>query len=247
MTNNPPKRHRKKRFRRAVRSLSQNPFTVAILSKLAIWYLTLVTKTTRFVVEPDNALEIVKNRVPIIVSVWHGQHILLPAIPVGLNASAMISRNFDGEITARVAEHFGNKTIRASGGRSQIQTLRKGGITGFLDMLKALDRGENVIQTADIPHGTARRAGLGIVMLAHKSGAPIIPLAVASSRRFVFKKAWDKAALNLPFGTTVIQIGDLIEVPEDAGDEELEQARNLLELEMHRITKSAYNLTGKPE
>jgi hypothetical protein len=84
-------------------------------------------------------------------------------------------------------------------------------------------------------------------MLAQRSHAPIVPLAIASSRRLVFSKAWDRAALNLPFGTTAIVMGDVVEVPANADDAMLEQARQLLEQEMQRITGRAYALTGKPE
>ena len=240
-------KHPKKRFRKWFRTVSQGPVALAVLSRLAIWYLQLVTKTNRYIVEPENILESISPQQPFIVGVWHGQHILLPVLPIDLNASAMISRNFDGEVTARIVEHYGNRTIRASGGRNQKETLRKGGMTGFLEMLRALESGDNVVQTADIPKGISRRVGLGIISLAAKSGCPIVPLAIASSRRFVFKKAWDKAALNMPFGTTAICVGELVRVSENASDEELELHRKLLENELARITERAYELTGNPE
>lgn len=249
MTANPPSRPKpsRKRFRKWFRSVSQGPFALAALSRLAIWYLQFVHKTNRYVVEPENILEQITPKQPLIVGVWHGQHILMPVLPIGLSASAMISRNFDGEVTAIVVEHFGNRTIRASGGRKQSETLRKGGMTGFLEMLRALENGDNVVQTADIPQGIARRAGLGIITLAQRSGAPIVPLAIASSRRHIFKKAWDKAALNMPFGTTAICVGELISVNSKASEEELEQSRLSLETEMNRVTKRAYELSGNPE
>ena len=218
-----------------------------VLSRLAIWYLRLVHATNRYEVEPSDILETVTPQQPLIVGVWHGQHILLPVIPIGLNASAMISRNFDGEVTARIVEYFGNRVIRASGGRKQSETLQKGGMTGFLEMLRALENGDNVVQTADIPKGIARKVGLGIITLAQRSGSPVVPLAIASSRRFVFEKAWDRAALNLPFGKTVICVGELIRVAKDADDAELEAKRKLLEREMTKATARAYEMTGKPE
>jgi len=164
-----------------------------------------------------------------------------------INASVMISKNIDGEITARVAEYFGNQTIRASGGRDQKKTMQKGGIRGFLEMLKALKEGRNVVQTADVPKGTARRAGLGIISLAQRSGRPIVPLAIASSRRHVFSKAWDRAVLGLPFGKTAICVGELIYVPAGANADELEACRMKLETVLNDTTKRAYALTGVPE
>ncbi len=243
----PPRPRRKKRLRKFWRSIGQSQFALKATSRLMIWYLNWVQRTNEIIVEPIDALETLTPQQPLIVGVWHGQHILMPALPIELNASAMISKNFDGEVTARVVEHYGNRTIRASGGRNQKQTLRKGGMTGFLEMLNALREKDNVVQTADIPKGIARRAGLGIIMLGQKSGAPIVPLAIASSRRYVFQKSWDKTTVNMPYGKTAIVIGNLVHVPEDADDDTLEACRENLENQLNRATKRAYELTGKPE
>jgi len=234
-------------WRKRFRQLSQSNAVIAILSKLGIWYLTLVQKTNKIIVEPSDILDQVTPQQPFIVSVWHGQHVLVPAIPIGIQASALISRNLDGEVTARIVEHFGNKTIRASGGRKQSEILKKGGLTGFLEMLNTLEAGDNVIQTADIPKGISRKAGLGIINLAQKSGRPILPFAIASSKRYIFKNAWDKTALNLPFGTTAICVGEMLYVPQEKTGKDLEIYRDMLEEQMDMITKRAYELTGKPE
>ena len=234
-------------LRKMSKALSASPWTAAVLARLSIWYLTLVYKTNSFVVDPPDILDQVKPQQPVIVGVWHGQHFLMPAIPIGLTASAMISRSLDGEVISRVVEHFGSRTIRASGGRRQSETLKKGGITGFLDMLRALENGDNVLQTADVPKGIPRRVGLGIITLAQRSGRPIIPLAIASSRRYVFEKSWDKTAVNLPFGKSAICAGELVHVPSNANEEKLEQCRKLLEDEINRATRRANELVEKPE
>jgi hypothetical protein len=229
------------------RFASGNVLVVGAISWLAIAWLRLVFATNRWIVEPANAMEAAAPHLPAIAAVWHGQHVLLPAVPIPLKASVMISRSLDGEITARIARHFGAKPIRASGGRSPSLSVQKGGMTGFLEMLAALERGENVLQTADVPRGTPRRAGLGIVSLARRSGRPVIPLAVASSRRYVFSRSWDRTALNLPFGRSALCVGRPIRVAADAGPAELERARGEIEAELVRVTARAYELTGKPE
>ena len=244
---NQVRRKKRKRLRHYFRAFLNMESTIVAMAWFADMYLKLVLKTNTFVVEPEDALEIVKREQPVIIAVWHGQHILLPVLPVGINVSVMISRNLDGEVTARIAEKYGNKTIRASGGREASSILKKGGIVGFLEMLRALEGGQNVLQTADIPKGVPRRAGLGIIQLAKNSGAPIVPLAVASSKRHVFKKAWDRATLNLPFGTTAVCIGDLVRVSPDATENELELIRDSLEAKLNSATSRAYELTGKPE
>jgi lysophospholipid acyltransferase (LPLAT)-like uncharacterized protein len=234
-------------IRKRAKALSRNRILVAALARLAIWYLRLVFRTNSWVVEPADALDQAQQYLPAIAGVWHGQHILLPVIPLKMNGSVMISKSLDGEITAIVAEAFGFSAIRASGGRDLRKILQKGGISGFLEMLAALERGESVLQTADIPKGIPRKAGMGIVSLARRSGRPIIPLAVASSRRLVFHGAWDRTTINLPFGKSAICMGETVHMAKDASDEEMERVRKRLEAELNRITKRAYELTGVSE
>ena len=234
-------------LRKPGRWLSENRFFAVVVSWLAVGFLKLVFKTNKWTVEPEDILETVEPDLPVICAVWHGQHVLLPAIPIGLTASVMISRSLDGEITARVAKAFGATPIRASGGREAKHTMRKGALKGFLDMLAALENGQNVLQTADIPKGTARRAGRGVVTLAQKSGRAIVPLAVASSRRWVLPKSWDRTTINLPFGKSAIVAGNPIRVPSDASEEDIEHYRLEVQNELNRITDRAYQLCGNIE
>ena len=241
------RRRTPKWLRQPGKLLSQNRFFAPVAATLAIWYLKATFHTNRWVVEPEDALDVVAPHLPIIAAVWHGQHIMLPVIPIGLTGSVMISRSVDGEITARVARAFGARPVRASGGRDSARLVEKGGAAGFLEMLRALERGENVLQTADIPKGTPRRAGMGIIALAKRSGRPIVPLAIASSRRKVVKRAWDRTTFNLPFGRSAICMGKPVFVAHNAGEKEMEEGRLQLQAELNRITDRAYALTGVPE
>ena len=90
--------------------------------------------------------------------------------------AVLISRHGDGGINAAACESFGIRPIRASGGKPS-KMHRRGGVFGLREMLRALQQGDNVTLTADIPK-KARIAGLGIVTLARMSGRPIIPAAV---------------------------------------------------------------------
>ena len=245
-----PKSRRRKTpiwLRKPGRWISQNGIFASVVAWLLVYYLKFVFRTNSWVVEPEDILDQVEPELPVVVSVWHGQHVLLPAIPIGISGAVMISRSLDGEITARVAEAFGARTIRASGGRNPRHTLSKGALRGFLEMLATLKGGESVLQTADIPKGTPRRAGPGIIALAQKSGRPIVPLAVASSRRWVLPESWDRTTINRPFGKSAIVAGERIKVAANAGPEDLEKARIRLQNEMDRVTRRAYELTGVPE
>ncbi len=98
---------------------------------------------------------------PLIIGLWHGQHLLAPAIyPSNRGPVAMVSRSADAELNALVINKFGIEAVRGSGGRQSKSKLEKGGATALIALEKALDAGKNVCMIADIPHGTPRDAGM---------------------------------------------------------------------------------------
>jgi hypothetical protein len=99
--------------------------------------------------------------------------------------------------------------------------------------------------TADVPKGPARHSGTGIVQLAKHSGRPILPVAVATSRSIELN-SWDKASVNLPFGKGSIASSDLIWVPADLDDDDLETYRQQVEDGLNNATRRAYELVGRP-
>jgi lysophospholipid acyltransferase (LPLAT)-like uncharacterized protein len=154
----------------------------------------------------------------------------------------MVSRSADAELNAMVLEKFGIETVRGSGGRDGSRQMDKGGAKALLALKKALDAGKNVGMIADIPHGKPREAGMGVVLLARLSGRPIISVAIATSRRKVLETSWDKTTISLPFGRSALAVGELIHVPKDADDAEMESKRQLLTDTLNATTAKAYAL-----
>ena len=101
----------------------------------------------------------------------------------------------------------------------------------------------SVAMTADIPPGPARKCGLGIVMIASRSGRPIVPFAVATSR-YLAANSWDRMTFNLPFSRLGIVMGDPLHVPSEAGVRELEIYRQQVEASLNETTARAYELAG---
>jgi lysophospholipid acyltransferase (LPLAT)-like uncharacterized protein len=180
---------------------------------------------------------------PGIIALWHGQHLLAPVFyPSRRGLVAMVSRSADAELNAMVVEKFGIQTVRGSGGRHGGRHLDKGGARALVALKKALDAGKNVAMIADIPHGKPRDAGMGIVLLARLSGRPIVAAAIATSRRKVLERSWDKTTISLPFGRSAIAVGDLIYVPKDADEAEMERKRQQLTEMLNAATAKAYAL-----
>ncbi len=180
---------------------------------------------------------------PGIIALWHGQHILAPVFyPKGRPLVAMVSRSADAELNALVVEKFGIEAVRGSGGRANARHLDKGGAKALIALKKALVAGKNVAMIADIPHGTPRDAGLGIVLLARLSGRPILPAAITTSRRKVLERSWDKTTINLPFGRSAVVIGTPVFVPSDADDAEMERKRQEVTASLDAATAEAGRL-----
>jgi lysophospholipid acyltransferase (LPLAT)-like uncharacterized protein len=214
----------------------------ASVSALASQYLRLVWKTSRFVIEPEDFYERVEPELPVIIAMWHGQHFMMPFVRRHHRVKVLISRHRDGEINAIVAERLGIKTIRGSGDHNR-RFDRKGGVGAFKAMLAALQDGWTMALTADIPK-VSRKAGPGIVKLAQFSGRPIIPVAVATSRR-IEANNWDRSVANLPFSRGAMVFGDPIRVPADADEETIEAARQTVETALAAATARAYAIVDR--
>lgn len=210
---------------------------------LGAYYLRLVWKTCRLIIEPADIYGRVECDLPIIIALWHGQHFMAPFLKrEGYRAKVLISRHRDGEVNAIAAERLGIGTVRGSGSqRGEFQ--RKGGVSAFHEMLEALAAGYNMALTADVPK-IARVAGLGIIKLAQASGRPIYPVAMATSRRHELSN-WDRSVINLPFGRCAVVAGEPIRVAADADAAASEAARRALEQALNGVTDRAYAIVDR--
>ena len=203
-------------------------------------YLRLVALTNRTVVEPRPVYDTLLQEMPIIIAMWHGQHLMVPFLRRPEHRfKTLISRHRDGEINAIVAEHFGIGTIRGSGDHGG-EFQRKGAVGAFRTMLSELEQGYSISLTADVPK-VARVAGTGIVRLAQLSGRPIYPFAIANSRR-IEMNSWDNSAVPLPFGRMAAVLGTPIMVGQN---DDAEAARRAVETGLNAATKRAYAIADK--
>jgi len=231
-------------WRRIREPLAQSRFVKNFIAGLFAWFVRLVRITSPLVKGSTQvAGGTYADIEPGIIALWHGQHLLTPAYyPKGRPLVAMVSRSADAELNALMIEKFGIEAVRGSGGRENARHLDKGGAKALIALKKSLVAGKNVAMIADIPHGTPRDAGLGIVLLARLSGRPILPAAITTSRRKVLEKSWDKTTINLPFGRSAVVVGTPVFVPADADDAEMERKRQELTASLNAATAEAYRL-----
>lgn len=206
-------------------------------------YLRLVWRTARVTLDPPDLHERITGLSPVIFAMWHGEHLLVPAaIPKGQRVGVLISMHRDGELNAKVASRFGIELVRGSGAHDR-RIVEKRGAVALREMVRAIKGGLSMGLTADVPK-VAKVAGLGIATLGRLSARPIIPVAVACSRRKLIEQSWDRTKVPLPFSRVSVVIGEPIFVPPGADETELEAARAAVQAGLEATTRRAYALAG---
>jgi lysophospholipid acyltransferase (LPLAT)-like uncharacterized protein len=237
---------RMKSFWRAIREpLANSRLAKAALVSLLANALKFINWTNRRIDKTDYAA-VREKYTPGIIALWHGQHLLAPCtLPRDLPLVAMVSRSADAELNAQVIEKLGFEAVRGSGGRVHGLNAGKGGAVALIALKKALDAGKNVAMIVDVQNAP-REATLGAITLAKLSGRPILPVAVATSRRKVLEKTWDKTTISLPFGRCAVVVGEAIHVAPGSSDEACTEFRQELTRNLDAATAEAYAMVDAP-
>ena len=149
---------------------------------------------------------------------------------------AMVSASKDGEYIARVARLLGFETVRGSANRFGVRALK--------GMVTHVRQGKNAGIVADGSQGPALKVQPGAIMLAAKSGSPIMPVVVAAKRYKAFN-SWDHTIVPMPFSPVIIEYGKLIYVPEKLTSEIVEQYRQRVETEMLAMYEQLWQEFGR--
>src|SRR5216684_1302840 len=157
------------------------------------------------------------HRVIIPIVWWHRNH-----GTVVMNTTA-----FDGQWTRKVIEWLGFGTAQGSSSR--------GGLRGLAVMARRLEEGVDCAFTIDGPRGPRYVAKPGPVMLARKTGCPIMVFHIGVKRGKTFEKTWDHFLLPAPFSRTVILFTPPIYVPSDATAEAMEAKHAEMQRELERV------------
>lgn len=174
---------------------------------------------------------------PFVAAFWH--YSVFAVIELhrdrGKGWAAMVSASDDAEYVARLLERQGGVTVRGSRNRSGVRALK-----GLIDLMR---QGYNAAIVADGSQGPAREMQAGALLLASKSGAPILPIAVAADRFWAFR-SWDRTILPKPFARIVLAYGEPLSVPAEAGGAAIETARLELEQRLNRLYAAAWCKAG---
>jgi lysophospholipid acyltransferase (LPLAT)-like uncharacterized protein len=160
-------------------------------------------------------------------SFWH--RVIIPIVWWYRNHGVVVMNTtaFDGQWTRKVIEWLGFGTAQGSSSR--------GGLRGLAVMARRIEEGKDCAFTIDGPRGPRYVAKPGPVMLARKTGAPIMVFHVGVDRGKTFTKTWDHFLLPMPFARAVIFFAPPIYVSREATIEEMDAKHAEMQRELERV------------
>mgnify|MGYP001558979723 CR=1 FL=1 len=172
------------------------PFLAAHLVKLLAY-------TLRVRYEGLDAVQaLVADDERFILTFWHRRLAMMPlAYPFrrpGRGVAILSSDSRDGERSAATWRWFGIHAVRG--------TASDDGAKALVRMIRAVKEGWDFGITPDGPKGPRQQLKPGVLALARKTGAWIVPVAVAFDRAWQLS-TWDALVIPQPFAGCVVRFG----------------------------------------
>ncbi len=180
------------------------------------FYLLIRTigSTIRYEVEGWENFEAIEKagKVPI-YSFWHNRIFAGTYFFRNRGIAVITSQSKDGEYIARFIQRLGYGAVRGSSTR--------GGVGALVEMIRSMRKGIPMAFTVDGPKGPHYKAKPGPILLAKKTGNPLMPFVVECKNFWTINNSWDKLQIPKPFTRARLNIGEPIYVPADATDEDV--------------------------
>jgi len=169
--------------------------------------------------DPTDVVALVQDQ-PVIFAIWHNRLLMLPPpfdrwFPTR-QSIGLISASRDGDLVSILIERSGYGTIRGSSSRQGVIALRQ--------LVDGLAAGMNVLITPDGPRGPVYEVSSGVIFVAQKSGAAIVPLHLEYSSCWRLK-SWDRFVVPRPFCTLRFILGAPHRVARTMAPDEFESER----------------------
>lgn len=200
------------------------PRKARIIAAIGQWFIRGILWTLRFRIDDRAGIMAEPPMRPVIWAFWHNRLFIIPYIfehfTTNRRGAAMTSASKDGEMLAAILNCFGVEAIRGSSSRR--------GAVAWRELRRAAEAGYEVAITPDGPRGPRYQVGPGLVLLAQRTGIPLMPVHVSYSRCLRLK-SWDRFMIPLPFARVDVILDTPIIFSSVKADAEFEADRARLE------------------
>ncbi len=202
------------------------------LIAFGVHLLKLLGRTLRF--EIDDRAGIIGQPVAenYIGALWHNRLLIFPLVLrrffPNRHGAALISASHDGDLLSDAIHRFDYNVVRGSSSKL--------GASALLQLSDVLGNGGDVVITPDGPRGPAYQLGPGIVFLAQKTSAQVLPLNMEYSSCWRLK-SWDRFIIPRPFSKVRVIIGRLERIRPTSTNQEFEAERLRLQNAMMSLVE----------
>jgi len=202
------------------------------LIAFGFWLLQIWARTLRY--EVDDRAGVVGKPVTenYIGALWHNRLLVFPLVLrrflPNRHGAALISASRDGDLLADAIHRFGYEVVRGSSSRL--------GARAILQLTEVLASGRDVVITPDGPRGPAYELGPGIIFLAQKSGAAVLPMNLEFSHCWRLG-SWDRFIVPRPFSKVRVLVSRLHRVGATDTPEQFEAERLSLQNAMMSLVE----------
>lgn len=174
-----------------------------------------------------------------IFAIWHQNLFAGILAQTGHRHIVIVSKSNDAEPVAFTCRNLGHLVVRGSSRKGNVD---KNGQAAKEEMIECLKQGFPGAVTVDGPKGPAFKVKPGIIDMAKKSGALLVPYIVSPEKYWQFK-SWDSFRLPKPFSKILIAYGEPIAIRGDIESFDEDMAK--LELALNNLTiETLKNLTN---
>jgi lysophospholipid acyltransferase (LPLAT)-like uncharacterized protein len=186
------------RLKNLRRRVTRSDAFVAFVAGAASLFVRALWKTLR--------AEVVEHPLPagfdprrVIYGFWHGRYLLLLPAFRNRGITVLTELSWAGRVQGRITRSFGFRIVLGSSRRKAVRALA--------EMKRAIEDGSPGAFTLDGPRGPIHRSKPGVLLLAKKLGAPIIPAATTADRAWVLAGTWDRFLVPKPFAKVYVATG----------------------------------------
>lgn len=215
------------------------PRKARLIAAAGQWLIRAILVTLRFKIVDHAGMTRQPAIRPVLWTFWHNRLFVVPYLferfVQGRRGTALTSASKDGELLAAMLKCFGVAAIRGSSSRR--------GAVAWREMRRAVEDGWYVAVTPDGPRGPRYSLNPGLLLLAQKTGTPVMPVRIRYSRALELK-TWDGFMIPLPFSRVDVLFDTPIGFASVKDDADFETERLRLESLLRKDNESPLPVPG---
>ncbi len=196
----------------------------SLILPASAFLLSKIIKSYRYKAVNDEFMR--EGNDPYIFALFHSVQMLVAAYRAPFKTNILVSLSPDGEIAADTLLRLGFGVVRGSSSRRGREALG--------ELTELIKNGESVAITVDGPRGPREEVKNGVILLAMRTGVPVICVSASARPIYRFRRSWD----NFVFAPPVANVNICFSKPVYINtDRDMEYYRGIIRDNLLSITE----------